>query len=88
MQVKCPECETLVDVPDDPTRQQMIDALNAQQKSLERFAEMLADLGKKVTVPVVDVPGVEATRKRGKVVYEGVFVDFEEDEADDAEEKE
>lgn len=81
----CPECSESIEIPDDPRTQALLDAVNDQQKTLGRFAELLEDLGKKVTVPKPDIPGTTVKRKKGDSIYEGVFftVTLDEDEDDD-----
>lgn len=78
----CPTCDAEIDIPDDPRIGQLVDAMNAQQKTLERYAEKLGELGVKVVAPApADVAGVTAVkRKKGDVLYEGVFVSYVLDE--------
>lgn len=85
--IKCPDCDTEIDIPDDPRLGEMLEAMQKQQNTIDKFAEMLADLGKKVAVPVPNVPGAVQGKKKGtRVILEGLFFDeveeYEEEEGE------
>jgi len=72
VKIQCPHCEGDVTVEDDPRLTQILEAMNTQQKTLDRFADKIEEkTGTRPNVPVTEVPGVTAHRKGP--AYEGIF---------------
>ncbi len=75
MRLKCPECDTIVELPDDPRIGELRDTVEKQNKLIERLVDRLEESKKGPP----DDPKPKKTKKQ-KVVHDGPIWSIEDEE--------